>query len=548
VSDSESQRDPSLAPQPGREPGKKPESLGTRVSKAMFWNTILFPVKFVIRMLTSLITVNGLRVMGFGIYSSLGAANATIGQYTDLGLERTLPKFLPEVEQRFGRTGVRLFLQLLLGIKLVLLTAVIVVLQIWSPFFVSYFHLDEESSWIITALCVLIFLGSLSNIMVQILYAFFKQRATNLLDILTAVLQPLLTATLVLLGYGVAGAVVSLVVTTVIILSLQTWQAGRAGRELAPSTEPVHLRDILSMLPRIVPYALLIYLFNISATLYDYPVALLVLTGMGDVAAVATLKLASDLTMEPLRFLVAPQTGVQVPLFARLFVRGDLELLQRAYASFTRLFIVALLPSAVGLILVGRGLIQGLYRVEFGGAAPVMVVLVVGAFLHPMLGSVPENILQAYERYRPVVIARLLVLGTIPLLLWLANTYGAMGAAISMAVARMLSTAVVLAAAVKLFRLRFPWRFLGRVALATLAMAAVLLPVLWFGGWGIFDSLPPVGWVERISSLLILAGLVLLGAAVFILALKRLGGLEAEDRERVAGLRFPLKKWILRWL
>ncbi len=548
MSEKTNYREGEVASQTGEQPGRKQESLRTRVSKAMFWNTVLFPVKFVVRMLASLVTVNGLRLTGFGIYGSLGAANSAISLYTDLGLERTLPKFLPEVEHRFGRAGVRLFLQLLLGVKLVLLTAVVVVLQVWSPFFVATFQLPAESSWIITALCALIFLGSLSNIMIQVLYTFFKQRATNLLDILTAVLQPLLTAILVLLGYGVAGAVASLLATTVIILALQTWQARRVGRELAPSPRPVHLRDILAMLPRVAPYSLLIYLFNISATLYDYTVPVLVLTGMGHLAAVATLKLASDFTMEPVRFLVAPQTGMQVPLFSRLFVRGDPDLLQRAYAGLTRLFVLALLPSAVGLILVGRGLFQLLYRAEFGGAAPVMVILVVGAFLHPMLGSVPENILQAYERYWPVVVARLLVLGTIPLLLWLAGAYGAVGAAVSMSTARLLSTAVVLGAVVAMFRLRFPWRFLGRVALATTAMAAALLPALWLGHWGIFDNVLPTDRLDRVVGLLILGALVLLGAGVFLVVFKRLGGLEQEDRERVAELRFPLKKWILRWL
>ena len=168
--------------------------------------------------------------------------------------------------------------------------------------------------------------------------------------------------------------------------------------------------------------------------------------------------------------------------------------------------------------------------------------------MHAMLGSVPENILQAYERYWPVVVSRLLVLATIPLLFWLARDYGAMGAAISMATARLLATSVVLGSAIALFRLRFPWRFLGRVVLATAALVAVLLPTLWAGGWGIFDTVPPAGWGERITGLLILVGVVILGVAVFLVALKRLGGLEPEDRERVAELRFPLKKWILRWL
>ncbi|MGB9722966.1 MAG: lipopolysaccharide biosynthesis protein [Chloroflexia bacterium] len=525
-----------------------PEALRTRVSKAMFWNTALFPLKTAVSFLASLIVVNGLRVTGFGTYSSLLAAATLIGQYTDLGLERSLPKFLPEVELRFGRDGVRLFLQWLLGFKLILLTLVITAVQAGSATLTSFLGLSEGGPLLIGILCALIVLGSLSNIMVQILFAFFKQKAYNLLDLLTGLMQPALTALLVLLGFGVLGAVVSLLVTTVVILALQSWQAVRAGREISLGPSQVGRRELLSLLPRFWPYSLLIYLINISSTIYEPEVALMVLTAAGDMSGRAVLALGARYVREFNRFLVAPQTGVQVPLFSRLFVQGDRPGLQKAYGSLTRLFILTLLPTGVGLALLSRGLIQLLYRQEFGGAVGVVLVLIVGDFLDSMLGSVPHNILMAHERYRPVIVARVLILGTASLIFWLAPRYGALGAALAMTTARLVGIAVVLGYVLHAFHLDFPWAFLGRVVGATLAYCAIILPILGFGRWGIFDDSPPASLMERITGLLILAGVAGLGAAVFFLAFKRLGGLEQEDRARVAELNFPLKKWVLRWL
>ncbi|MBN1483420.1 MAG: oligosaccharide flippase family protein [Chloroflexia bacterium] len=524
------------------------DSLRSRVSGAMFWNTVLFPLKAVISFAASLVVVNGLKVSGFGTYSSLLAAATIIGQYTDLGVERTLPKFLPEIELRFGRRGVRLFLQWVLGFKLITYVLILTALRTWAPFFADFFDLPGGGGGLIAILGALVVLGSLSNIMVQILITFFKQKVTNLLDILTALFQPILTAVLVLLGYGVFGAVLSLLVTTVLILGLQFWQAWRAGRELAPSRERVHPRDVWSLWPRFWPYGLLIYLINVSSTIYEPDFALVVLAGLGDTAGQAVLALGVKYVREFIRFLVAPITGVQVPLFARLFVRGSRPALQQAYGSFMRLLQLALLPAGVGLVLFSRGLIQLLYLEEFAGAAGVAVILVGGMFLDSMLGSVPHNILMSYERYRPVVTSRLFILATVPLLFWMAPRYSALGLAWVMALARLGGAAIVLAYASRVLRLRYPWAFLGRVAGASAAFAVVLLPLLWAGRWGLFDTVLPASTLERVQGVLVLAGLALLGVAVFLLVFRRLGGLEPQDLERLQELRFPGKRWLLRWL
>ena len=50
---------------------------------------------------------------------------STLGVYADLGLERSLPRFVPEVEARAGREGVIAFLRRVVGIKLLVLVVVL---------------------------------------------------------------------------------------------------------------------------------------------------------------------------------------------------------------------------------------------------------------------------------------------------------------------------------------------------------------------------------------------------------------------------------------
>src|SRR5262249_43137007 len=45
----------------------------------------------------------------------------TIGLYADLGIERSLPRFLPEVEHHEGRAGVVRFMRRVMGLKLLVL-------------------------------------------------------------------------------------------------------------------------------------------------------------------------------------------------------------------------------------------------------------------------------------------------------------------------------------------------------------------------------------------------------------------------------------------
>ena len=82
-------------------------TLSRQVSRAMLWNAVLQPARLVAGLASGIILPNVLTKSAYGTIALLGAMAATLGLVLDLGVERALVKFLPEIEARYGREGVR---------------------------------------------------------------------------------------------------------------------------------------------------------------------------------------------------------------------------------------------------------------------------------------------------------------------------------------------------------------------------------------------------------------------------------------------------------
>jgi O-antigen/teichoic acid export membrane protein len=255
---------------------------------------------------------------------------------------------------------------------------------------------------------------------------------------------------------------------------------------------------------------------------------------------VAVVSLAFKFVKEFLRALVVPLTGIQTPLFARLYAEGRIEGLRTTYATMTKFLVLALLPASVGLIVVGRNVLQVFYK-QIGRdavltqftmpeAVACMAILTVGLFGEAII-SVALNVLMVYEEYRAVIVARLFALVSIPLLVLLVPSLGVVGAAIAAAVAGVGSRIIALVYAVRHLHLVFPGEFFGRVGFASLLMGYALLPLL----------LLPVTPIVTV-------GMIALGALIFYGAFKLLGGMDAADKERFGSLRIPFAGLVLRFL
>jgi O-antigen/teichoic acid export membrane protein len=232
---------------------------------------------------------------------------------------------------------------------------------------------------------------------------------------------------------------------------------------------------------------------------------------------------------------------VQVPLFTRVRA-GEGGTLQGAYQSLIRLQVLLLLPGGVGLVLLARP-IFALFQAAYVSAAPLVWILVPCLFLESLL-TTAHNALIVYERLKIIIISRLLTLVCVPLVVVLLPRFGIAGAALAFGLARVLAGVWVTANGFRLLGLRWPVQFTIRVGLASAAMALVV------GLLSMLISLPAADAtrVTRLALLPPLAAIAGAGAACFLIALRLLGGIDAQDRHQLAQLRLPLKRWIFRVL
>ncbi len=541
--------------------GKRHGPLIERASWAVFWNAAFFPLKALIGFASSIVIVRLLHITGYYSYNVAVALLTTLGLFADLGIERTLPRFYPEVEMRMGRRGIVNLLFWISIIKAAVLLLLVSIL-IGDPNFVlnvTRSDLGADKDLLLLAISALLVLGAASDVSIQLLYTHFRQKVTNGLDILAAVVNPSLRAVFVLVGWGVLGAVTSLLITTILSVVISVWLAVRMLMRMPdePHPDPSQVKrpSMRSLRQRLVSYAGLNYLINWSVYLYDLPfvviaLGLLINNQKDKAAAVAIISLAFNFTKQFLRALVVPLTGVQTPLFARLYAQGRIDGLKTAYATLTKFLILALVPAGVGLIMVSRSLLQSFYwqfdkravltEITLPEVVASTAILAVGLFGEAII-SVALNVLMVYEEYRAVIAARLVALVSIPLMILLVPRFGAVGAAIAVAVAGLSSRLVALVYALRRIGLPFPGRFLARVGMAAGIMALALLPFIIF--FAPTPTTPDEVNVIRLTTVAMIG----VGALTFLVAFKLLGGIEPEDKERFRSLRLPLVGFALRF-
>jgi O-antigen/teichoic acid export membrane protein len=578
--------DKNLTPVNSNQKEEESHSLGRRAGWALFWNVAFLPVKAGLSLFVALVIVKQFNNLAYVSLAAVTALQATMGMFIDLGIERALPRFVGQVEKQLGRGALRRFLTNITLIKLALLAALIWAMTLLADSFVNWFKLGDQGRLYLALVAILLVLGGLYDICTQVLYSFFKQKVTNLLDIVVTVLNPLLTLALIIWPFQlqVYGVMLALLVTTIISVGIAGWQAFLASREaaevaqrerdlaeaaLSEMPDPIHsLNDMLepagqqvldrsgpapdphpaspgkpqTIWQRFTRYAALMYLFNISAWFYDAAFAILVFTFYNQLITVALIRLSYSFIKQLLKNLLAPFAGVQTPLFSSIHAEGHNDQLQAAYSSITKLQTFILVPSALGAMLLSKDLVELLFLRQSKDAALtpdnlnlaiwVTILTILFTFSEALI-SLPMVVLQVYEKYRLVVLSRTLpLLGGVLLLLAGIFGWNVLVAVSIMGTMSVGSRVIALIALRRSLGLRFPVAFFWKVLKAALAFAIPLLPAIIF---------LPVSWPLTLSA-------AFLGVVIFGVVFRKSGGFDTEDKNRLLNMRLPFRKYIIRWL
>jgi O-antigen/teichoic acid export membrane protein len=558
----------------------KQGNLSQQFLNATLWNTILFPARLLVGLLASIIYYQRLSLDQVGILFLLTSLATTIGLYADLGIERTLPRFLPEVEERSGRAGVERLMTRVIRLKLLVLVLLVASLAAFSGPLVRGLvkdqkkalagleargpdlgpaepsdlerqvaakravvaELEDKGRLFVGAVALLLILGALFDVYMQFLTAYLKQRSWNLITLASTLLQPVLVSAFILLGWRIAGVLLGLVMAPFVCVLLARWQVARASRELGSSGASDAGEDA-SLRGRFLRFAAVNYLMQITTWMYDLQFVVFLSAATLSLADVALLGFAYKFAKDFLGYVWTPLTGVITPVLARVHVRGEPKALAEAHATLTRVIWLLVLPAGVGLALLTPRLVAVLYP-KYTTATALIVIFTASTFGESLL-SVPHNVLMVVEQYRVIVVSRLLALASLPLVYLLLPHYGLVGVAIGVGIARILARLVTVVYGRKGLGLSLPWPFLLRVILASTGMGLALFATSRAAS---FPMAPRPSTWGRAFDLLPAAALVVGGGLAYALLLRLLGGLDEAERRRILEMRLPFRTLLARIL
>ena len=566
--------------QPSNRPA--PGALAAQVSRAVVWNTLFVPLRLVAEVLSTLVKLNLLSQAGYGLLALISGANNGLGTAIDMGTQRALPKYISELSRSSGPRAVLRLLTAVFAAQMAVLLVMAVGLASWlrEPYLGTLREkivadpklsvLDQAQllgllggyGWlVITAIIALLFLGICYDIFMAYLNSFFKQRTWNSITLASGLLPQLLSVAAILIlpnEWAILGVLGATVLAPTLAVALAGWQVIRLQiadlrlqieQEKAAGSEKIahqpgirNLKSAIHNLKSAIPRGFVRYTavsFLMTATDFVASAGFAIYLA-GDIGDVAVLTAGAALAKMALGYLYTPMVGVQVPLFSRVR-QGEGGTLNGAYQSLVRLQLLLFVPGGVGLMLLAQ---QALLVIspQYLVAAPIVWVLVPCLFLESLL-TTAHNALVVYEKLGIIIVSRLLTLTAVALLaLVLPPRFGLLGVAMAFGISRVAAGAWATGNGYRLLGLRWPWRFTARVIGATLAMSAIIL-----ASRGLLPPLPDAaGLAVRLREAGLMFVLATVGAVGFFVALRILGGLDAQDRAQLMKLRLPFKKWIAR--
>ena len=510
-------------------PEARPESIAPRVGEAMVWNTLAAPIKAALTLATSVVVARMLGAKEYGVYTIVLTIIATVGQYTDLGINRSLPRYVPQAEMRLGRGGVVALLRDVLVVKALLAVIGVAVLLAGRHAIDAWFGLGATGRPWLEIACIVFVLEVMREIALRVLNSYFRQRLTNTLEIATLAVHPLAAALVLRRGGGITGA---LLVTAALSLAgaLLLWAA--AARVIAATPARGDSSDPHVTTRAMVPHAATMYFLLVTKyfTELSFVVFLLAWAGTGK-AEIARFSIGYKTVGVLMNLLAIPLQSVQVPLLARMDSTARPESFARVYAGLLKYLLFVLGPGVCLVWIAAPEVVRLLYGSDYSPAASLIRILM-PLFALETLFNISNNVLMVKGNYREVTWLRWATLAAAPIIAAVAMWAGPWAVAFALGAIRAGLAYVSYSIASHRHGLAFPTQFAARVATAALSFLAA----------------------AAIASLLAPRGLVavgcagVLGVVAFVVAFRYAGGFDADEKDMLRHFPIPGMERLLRWI
>lgn len=360
--------DPSVAEEaPAEGSLQEPDSVRTRVAQSLRANLTLQPLVFLLALVGSVVVARLLGPSLLAVLATITATATTVSVFSSLGLDLSLPKILPELSVRNGRSAASsAFRQLLqLRIAFVLLASVILAglyyTTVWNPKLLTGF-------WPIPLIGITALLAAAGSMYRYAGVAAFRNRTLMRIGLAIFVLGPVLTIGAALIWRSPYAIVSASIVQNSLYLALLAKFSSYDLDESGTAREYRHeghlsLAALFKRYRRYIAMTYSIFVFN--RFVYALPVVILVAAiGGAQAEAIGNAALAVTIVQRGWSFADMPLANLRAPLIARLHAEEQIGRLRKAERLMTVLLTTWSCLLAVGLFCFG----DLVFRLLYGGA------------------------------------------------------------------------------------------------------------------------------------------------------------------------------------
>lgn len=508
---------------------RREPALAARVGEAMVWNSIAAPIKAALTLAASVVIARMLGPDGYGAYAVTLSLLVFLGQYTDLGINRSLPRYIPQAEERFGQPGVRALLRDVLLVKGAIVVATAVSLSAVSAAVARMLRLGVDGTVWLRIVVVVFAAEVFREIALRILNSYLRQKLTNSVEMLTLAIHPLAAALVLWLGGGVGALLAATAAQSALAAALLASAARRVVRD-TPSREP--LDDPHGLSRQMVPHAATNYALLVTKFFAELSFVVFLMAWAGtNKAAIGGFAIAYKIVGMSMNLLAIPLQSIQVPLMARMDAVARPGAFSETWAALLKYLLFALAPGVSLLVILAPEGIVLLYGNAYREAASWVRILAPLLALETLF-NLSSNVLIIKGDYRELMGLRAAALVLAPFVVGAALLGRPAAVVLTIGTGRALIAFAGYSIAARRYRLVFPLGFAGRVGFAALGLwmaAAAATP--WAGR----------GWVAVGAS-------SLAGGLGFLLAFRLLGGFDADEKRLLGHFPVPGVDRLLRWM
>jgi O-antigen/teichoic acid export membrane protein len=321
---------------------------------------------------------------GYGLYTVTLIPTLMIGLFRDWGVNSAMTKYIASL--RLKRDSPEIRDVIIAGLTFEIAVGLVLLLfSLLSANFIAttIFHRPESAS-LISIISISIFGGSLLTASQASFIGFEKMGINSFTVICQAIVKTAVGPVLVLLGYGVLGAVLGYTTSFLLagLIGLATLYFAFLRKLRKADKKTSGLSDTLKrMLKYGMPLSVSTVLGGVLTQFYGFVMAFFVV----DNAVIGNYQVAVNFAVL-LTFLSVPISTVLFPMFAKLDPENERELVSNIFASSVKYTALVLVPATMAVMVLSKPMISTLYGDAYVDA-PFFLTLYVVTNLLAVFGN-----------------------------------------------------------------------------------------------------------------------------------------------------------------